>query len=295
LRGSRVIAGLWEEAKMGETQERGRLSQWRDTAGLDEAKARELAARLELRAKAEDEVRTREEYLDLLDIRPGERVLDAGCGSGVVTRAIARRVAPGGRVVGLDPSPAFLEIAKRHADESGVGSTIEWRAADCRALPFADGSFDAVIAATVLAHVPGAEQALGEMARVTRRGGRLAVFDFDGDGFLFSHPDRALTRRVVAAMSDQAAVNPWLARGIPALLATLGFVEIRSRAFMPLESGPGTFYAGLAERAGEVAAQVGSITQAEHGRWLAALKAAQQAGGFVAGRLHLFTWARKPS
>lgn len=276
-------------------QQPGRLSQWRDTGGLDMAKALELAERLELRARAEDEMRTREAYLDLLGVRAGERVLDVGCGSGVVTRAIARRVGPGGAVVGADPSAAFLEIAKQYAGREAGGAPIEWRVADCRELPFPDGSFDVVLAATVLAHVPGAERALGEMARVTRRGGRLAVFDFDGDSFVFSHPDRALTRRVVAAMSDHAAVNPWLARGIPALLAPLGLVEIRSRAFMPLESGPGTFYAGLAERAGEVAAQTGAITQAEHARWLAGLKAAQQAGGFVAGRLHLFTWARRPA
>lgn len=278
-----------------EGQEQGRLSQWRDTAALDEPKARELAERLELRARAEDEVRTREEYLDLLGVRAGERVLDVGCGSGVVTRAIARRVRPGGLVVGADPSAAFLEIAKQYAERDAPGAPIEWRVADCRELPFPDGSFDVVLAATVLAHVPGAERALGEMARVTRRGGRLAVFDFDGDSFLFSHPDRALTRRVVAAMSDHAAVNPWLARSLPALLATLGFVDVRSRAYMPLESGPGTFYAGLAERGGQVALQAGCITEAEHARWLAALKAAQQAGGFVAGRLHLFTWAHKPS
>jgi ubiquinone/menaquinone biosynthesis C-methylase UbiE len=276
-------------------QELGRLSQWRDTGGLDMAKARELAERLELRARAEDEVRTREEYLDLLGVRAGERVLDVGCGSGVVTRAIARRVGPAGAVVGADPSAAFLEIAKQYAARDAGGAAIEWRLADCRELPFPDGSFDVVLAATVLAHVPGAERAVGEMARVTRPGGRLAIFDFDGDSFVFSHPDRVLTRRVVAAMSDHAAVNPWFARALPALLATHGFVGNRSRAFMPLESGPGTFYAGLAERAGQVAAQTGAITEAEHARWLSGLKAAQQMGGFLSGRLHLLTWAQKPT
>jgi ubiquinone/menaquinone biosynthesis C-methylase UbiE len=273
----------------------GRLSQWRDTAGLDEDKARELAGRLELRARSDDETRTREDYLDLLQIRPGERVLDAGCGSGVVTRAIARRVAPGGRVVGIDASPAFLEIARRYADEAGLGAAIEWRTADCRRLPFEDGAFDVVLAATVLAHVPRAEEALAEMARVTRPGGRLAVFDFDGDSMLISHPDVALTRLIVLANSDHAAVNSSLARMLPGILAHAGFADIRTRAYMPIEHGPGTFYAGLAERAGQVAAQVGVITRAELERWLAELKAAQQAGGFVAGRLHLFTWATKCS
>lgn len=280
---------------MSGAQEYGRLSQWRDTAELDSAKARELASRLELRAKAQDEVRTREEYLDLLGLRPGEGVLDVGCGSGVVTRAIARRVAPGGRVTGADPSAEFIDIARRYAQEQGLGGLVDWRKADCRALPFADASFDVVVAATVLAHVPDAEKALAEMVRVTRPGGRLGVFDFDGDSLLISHPDRLLTRRIVAAFSDHAAVNGDLARRLPGLLAGLGLAQIESRGFMPLERGPGTFYATIAERAGHVAAETGAITAEELARWLAALHAMFESGHFVAGRLHLFIWASKPA
>src|SRR5581483_102686 len=82
--------------------EHGRLSNWRDTAGVSREQARELAARLELRAKAADEVSARDAYLELLAISAGERVLDVGCGSGAVTRAIARRVGERGRVVGFD-------------------------------------------------------------------------------------------------------------------------------------------------------------------------------------------------
>jgi ubiquinone/menaquinone biosynthesis C-methylase UbiE len=274
--------------------EPGSLSAWRDTAGLDEAKAREQAARLEKRARADDEAAAREAYLDLLGLAPGERVLDVGCGSGVVTRAIARRVVPGGSVVGTDSSAAFLSVAREHAQAAGIADAIEWRVADCRSLPFPDGGFDAAIAATVLAHVPGAEQALAEMVRVTRPGGRVAVFDFDGDGLLFTHPDRHLTRRIVAAQCDYGAVNGQLIREMPGLLAKLGMENVKAKAFMPLEREAGSFYADMARRAAKTAAQVGAITEVEHAGWLRQFDEVLSGGGFVGGRVQLFVWGNRP-
>ncbi|PYM11121.1 MAG: hypothetical protein DMD81_27845 [Candidatus Rokuibacteriota bacterium] len=83
----------------------GSLSLFRDPTNLDGERARELAFRnLEARGKSPDEVAARAEYLDLLGLQPGQRVLDVGCGSGVVTRDMARRVSPSGRAVGVDPS-----------------------------------------------------------------------------------------------------------------------------------------------------------------------------------------------
>ena len=280
---------------MTEAIELGQLSQWRDTAGLSETKARDLAARLELRARAEDEATVRDEYLGLLGVAPGDRVLDVGCGSGVVTRTLARRVAPGGCAVGVDASSALLAVARELANEAGLSRLIELREGDCRALPFPDASFDAVLAATVLTHVPDAGRALAEMVRVTRAGGRVGVFDFDGDSFVIAHPDRELTRRIVTANADHAAVNGWLARQLLGLLADLGLVNVRARGFMPLECEPGSFYAGAAERAAEVAAQAGAITSDEWARWLEALRAELAAGRFLGGRLHIFAWGTRPA
>jgi ubiquinone/menaquinone biosynthesis C-methylase UbiE len=273
----------------------GRLSLFRDPASLDRARAREVAFQnLEARGKSPDEVAARAEYLDLLGVQTGQRVLDVGCGSGVVTRDIARRVAPNGRAVGVDPHGEFLAIARELAREERLDGVAEFREGSALALPFRDGEFDAAVAATVLVHVPGGEGAIPEMARVVRRGGRVGVFDFDGDSLVISHPDRPLTRRIVAAFSDHAAVDGWLVRRLPGVLTEAGLARVAVRAFLPLEREPDGFYARMAERAADVAAQAGAITEADRDRWLAQLRAEQAAGRFLGGRVHVFCWGVKP-
>ena len=282
-------------SKDSDTPEYGRLSLFRDPDGLDGERARELAFRnLETRGKSPDEVAARAEYLDLLGIRPGQQVLDVGCGSGVVTRDMARRVSPGGRAIGLDPSAEFLTIARELAREARLEGVAEFRVGSALALPFADGEFDVALAATVLVHVPGAAAAVPEMARVVRSGGRVGIFDFDGDSLVISHPDRALTRRVVAAFSDHAAVDGWLVRRLPGLLSQAGLQHVATRAFLPLEREPDGFYGRAAVRAADVAAQTGAITESEREGWLAALRAEQAAGNFLGGRVHIFCWGVKP-
>jgi ubiquinone/menaquinone biosynthesis C-methylase UbiE len=278
-------------------QDTGRFSQWRPDVirGLDEAAARELVARtLELRGRSEDEVASRSAYLGLLGIAAGERVLEVGCGSGVVLRDVARRVTPGGRAVGLDPSPALLAVARELAAAAGLAGLVELHEGDARSLPFGDGAFDAVLAVTALVHIPDAERVIAEMVRVVRPGGRVGVFDRDNDTYFVSHPDRALTRRIVAAASEQSTVNPWIARQAPRLLQAHGLRDVRVRAFASVEQDPAGFYAITGgERWPAIAVQMGAITEDERLRWLEQLRAVQASGGFVAGLTHLFTWGTR--
>jgi SAM-dependent methyltransferase len=275
--------------------EYGSRSLFRDTAGLDATQARELADRLELRAKSPDEIEARAAYLGLLDVAEGDRVLDVGCGSGVVTREIARRVGPSGCAVGVDPSPALLAIARDLAEVEGLGNRVELHEGSALALPFADGAFDVAIAVTALSHTPGAEGAIPEMARVVRPGGRMGVFDLDTDMTSVTHPDRTLTRRIIAAASDANAVDGWLSRRLPLLFVRAGLQHVRARGFFPLDMDPRGFYAGLAERAADSALKVGAITESECRDWLEALHAEQDRGPVIAGRLHIFVWGGKPA
>ena len=274
--------------------EYGQESLWRDTTTADTERARDLADRLERRARAEDEVAARDIYLGLLNISAGERVLDVGCGSGVVTREIARRVGRSGLSVGLDPSPALLAVARDLTHEAGLADRVEFREGDARRLPFADGSFDAAVCVTVLSHVPNGEAAIPELVRVVRAGGRLGVFDFDTDMTVFTHPDRDLTRRIVAAASDATAVNGWLVRQLPALFERAGLIDVRARGFFPLETRRQSFYASMADRSAEAAVKAGAVTESEGRAWLRAFHDQGVRGPIVAGRLHIFVWGRKP-
>jgi len=267
---------------------------WRDTATADTERARDLAARLERRAKAEDEVAARDIYLGLLNISVGERVLDVGCGSGAVTREIARRVGRAGRAVGLDPSPALLAVARELAHETGLGDRVEFREGDALRLPFPDRSFDVAVCVTVLSHVPKGETAIPELVRVLRSGGRLGVFDLDTDMTAFTHPDRSLTRRIVAAASDATAVNGWLVRLLPLLFQRAGLIDVRARGFFPLETHLQSFYASMADRCAEVAVKAGVVTESEGRAWLRTFHDQGAQGPIVAGRLHIFVWGRKP-
>jgi len=104
---------------------------------------------------------------DLLGPLAGERLLDVGCGDGLLASQLARR---GALVTGLDADAEMLAAAKRR-----MAAPYHLAAGRAESLPFADASFDGVVAVTVLCFVRGAERALAETARVLKPGGRLVI------------------------------------------------------------------------------------------------------------------------
>ena len=124
-------------------------------------------------------------------LKPGLDLLDVGCGPGTITTDLARRVAPG-RVVGIDRSSDVVAEARRHAESAGVA--VELAVGDVYALEFPDASFDVVHAHQVLQHLTDPVAALGELRRVVRPGGVVAVRDSDYASFVWAPLDPRLTR-----------------------------------------------------------------------------------------------------
>ncbi|WP_435871941.1 methyltransferase domain-containing protein [Kitasatospora griseola] len=115
----------------------------------------------------------------LPELRPGQRLLDVGCGPGTITADLADRLGPTGRAIGVDPSAEVLAQAAALAAERGLEQRLTFEAADVYRLPYADASFDVVHAHQVLQHLADPVAALREMRRVTAPGGVVAVRDVD--------------------------------------------------------------------------------------------------------------------
>jgi arsenite methyltransferase len=110
------------------------------------------------------------------ELRPGERVVDVGCGAGIDSLIAAKKVGPDGRVIGVDMTPYMLEKARRAAVETGL-ENVEFKEGFGEALPVEDGWAEVVISNGVLNLMPDKSAALEEMSRVLKPGGRLQIGD----------------------------------------------------------------------------------------------------------------------
>lgn len=120
-----------------------------------------------------------ERLCDAIDLRAGERVLDVAAGNGNATLAAARHFA---QVTSTDYVGALLDRGKERAAAERL--PVTFRQADAEALPFADGSFDAVLSTFGVMFTPNQEKAAAELARVTRKGGRIGLANWTPGGFI---------------------------------------------------------------------------------------------------------------
>jgi ubiquinone/menaquinone biosynthesis C-methylase UbiE len=162
-------------------------------------------------------------------LQAGDRVLDAACGTGIVTRVAAQRFSYLTHIVGVDLNPGMLDVARTHTPPTGV--SVEWRQGDLGALPFPANSFEVVLCQQGLQFVPDPGTALREMRRVLVPGGRLAFTVFSEVPVYYAVLADALARHVSAAAATSCLSRYTLqdTTALRTLVDAAGFTAITIR------------------------------------------------------------------
>jgi ubiquinone/menaquinone biosynthesis C-methylase UbiE len=167
-----------------------------------------------------------------LALKEGSRVVDVGCGPGIDTIELARRVGGTGFVVGVDADAAMVEAADRAAAREGVGTFTRHVVANSTALPLATGEADACVSERLLQHLPWthAGRTAGEMMRVVRAGGAVVVTDTDWATLSIAAEDPWLERRVVREHA-LTFPNPFSGRYLASLFIASGLTDMSTETF----------------------------------------------------------------
>jgi SAM-dependent methyltransferase len=270
-----------------------------------------LAASLEVRGRNAAHARVVRRFLGFVPVRPRDRVLEVGCGTGAVLRHLAAKVGAAGQVVGVDPSQQLLAAARRGLPAEPGSPPIALHEGDGAQLPFEDGRFDVTLAVTVLLHVADPMVVVKEMLRVTRVGGRVAVQDQDFGTVALAHPDRVLTERILTGVAEHIYAEPWSGRRLLGLLRAAGLTQVRLQTDVFQDTTLAPYSKTFLERRAERAVRFGLVDEAEAQRWLDVLTARVAVGAFVltmnyygvvgvkppAGAEHAAAWpgARRPT
>jgi ubiquinone/menaquinone biosynthesis C-methylase UbiE len=218
----------------------------------------------------------RESY-EVVGAAPGRRILEVGCGLGDDAASLARLVAPGGSVVGIDGSESMITAARdRHRDIDGLSFEV----ADAADLPFDNESFDACRIDRVLQHIADPAPVILEMVRVIRPGGVLVAFDNDWETLTVDSANHALTRTILNAWCDRFP-SGWIGRRLVPLFLQAGLrrVVTRPKTLVLHELGVADrifSFSSTAQRLGEA----GIITRGDADGWTELLQAADAEGRF---------------
>ena len=181
-----------------------------------------MASHLEVLYNRRDLVRRRRLVREAIAARPGEHVLDVGCGPGFLVTELLDQVGIDGSITGVDASRAMLAVAAKRVD--GLDN-VAFHEADATTLPVPDRAFDAAVSVQVLEYVPDVAAALAEIHRVLRPGGRIVIWDVDWATVSWHTADHGRMQRMLDAW-DQHLVHPSLPWTLTPRLHDAGFADV---------------------------------------------------------------------
>ena len=215
-----------------------------------------LAEVIEMRAANPQMQAILHTYLSEIIFPDDAKVIEIGCGTGAVTRTIAKLPAVS-MAVGIDPSTVFINKSKHLS--KGI-KNIHFEEGDGRSLKFDDQSFDVVVMHTTMSHVPQPELLLKEAFRVLRRNGWLAVCDGDYSTATVATGYNDPLEECINAFRESYVNDPWLVRRLPQLVRNAGFEIMPMRSYGYMESLDGGYMLTWIDRGADVLKSIGRIS-----------------------------------
>lgn len=261
---------------------------------LDSEKLQMVVDRLEYRGTYPPFVAMRERYFDRLPLEQCREVLDMGCGTGVVTRALAARLPGEARLTGTDFSAELIGVARRLAAADGLGGRISFEVADSHGTGANQDQYDLVVLHTLLSHVTSPAKVLQEAARVTAPGGHVVVFDGDYASITFGAGDPELNDAALQALLKTVVAHPRAMRQFPELIPGAG---LELAGFLPeilAEAGKAEFFESMLDSYRPSMVAAGHISEADARQWSETHHAASEAGTFFGSCNFVSYILRKP-
>ena len=237
--------------------------------------------------------------LDRVGLRPGQSVIDLGCGPRGILDMLAERVAPAGRVVGLDADPAHTAMAAEFAARRGL-SGVEIITADARSTGLGTGTFDLVHARTLLINLPDPAGVAAEMLRLARPGGWVASLESDIEYARCYPPHSAFDRlcKIFTVAFRRNGADPWIGRRVQELFRQAGLENVQAEArvqMYPLGNSRRTIRLDLVRSIRSHVLEMNLASAAELDELDTAARAhLEDPHTVVISGLLFLTWGRKP-
>jgi ubiquinone/menaquinone biosynthesis C-methylase UbiE len=241
---------------------------------IDADKQTMIAERLESRA-------ARDAYFEAIDLPSVGHLLELGCGTGAVCRAIATWPGFEGEVSGSDLSESLINTAERLTDAAGIKG-IKFLQADGQGSTAHEGDFDMVLGHTVISHVADPDAFLSEALRLVRPGGRVVIHDGDYASMTFDTGAPEYDKVLPAKYFDAIIANPFVMREMPRRLSQMGVRSSEAIGAVVLEAGTGEYFPGIIRNYAPIAVAAGVVSDAETAGWIAALDRALEHQSFFA-------------
>jgi ubiquinone/menaquinone biosynthesis C-methylase UbiE len=214
-----------------------------------------------------------------MQIQPGHKVLDLGCGPGTDTISLAPLVGVNGQVIGADYDEAMIAEAEQRAEQAGLNTWVSHKRVDAMSLPFETDYFDSCRSERLFQHLSNPAQALSEMTRVTKSGGWVVVLDTDWGSLSTDSDETDIERRLVRFLAESSLHNGYSGRKLYRLFKQQNLADISFEVFpVAILNYALARQTTQAERSEQEALKAGVITRGELHRWQTGLEQADLEG-----------------